>query len=232
MKQKKLEDISPRIPVESEESSHRETGLAAVLSKPWVYDLFTSLLGRERSQVKLVQDYVRPSPACRILEIGCGTGRILSYLPDSIADYTGFDLNPLYIESAKKRWKHRINCRFFCQKVEDAGTCQQGRYDIVLALGIVHHLNDSEADYLFDIAYQSLKLNGALITYDNVYIENQNRFAKWLISKDRGRAVRNIDGYKRLAAQHFGDIEGDILHDTLRIPYTIFVMRCVKRTVG
>ena len=49
MKQKKLEDISPRIPVESEESSHRETGLAAVLSKPWVYDLFTSLLGRGAS---------------------------------------------------------------------------------------------------------------------------------------------------------------------------------------
>jgi hypothetical protein len=70
-----------------------------------------------------------------------------------------------------------------------------------------------------------------LITYDNVYIENQNWFAKWLISRDRGRAVRTIEDYKRLAVQNFVDIEGNILHDALRIPYTIFIMRCIKRII-
>lgn len=214
--------------MKNEESSHRETGLSAILSKPWVYDLFTRLVGKERSRVKLVQDYVRPFPGCRILEIGCGTARLLSYLPNSIAEYTGFDMNPLYIESAKERWKRRANCRFFCQKVEDAATLKPGHYDIVLAVGIVHHLNDNEAAYLFNIAYHALKLNGALITYDNVYIENQNWFAKWLISRDRGRSVRTIEDYKRLAVQYFVDIESNILHDTLRIPYTIFIMRCIK----
>jgi len=214
--------------MKNEESSHRETGLPAILSKPLVYDLFTRLVGKERSRVKLVQDYVRPFPGCRILEIGCGTARLLSYLPNSIAEYTGFDMNPLYIESAKKRWKRRANCRFFCQKVEDAATLKPGHYDIVLAVGIVHHLNDNEAAYLFNIAYHALKLNGALITYDNVYIENQNWFAKWLISRDRGRSVRTIEDYKRLAVQYFVDIEGNILHDALRIPYTIFIMRCIK----
>jgi|SRR5580765_6923957 SAM-dependent methyltransferase len=217
--------------MKSEEPSHRETGLSAILSKPWVYDLFTSLVGKESSRIKLVQNYVRPYPGCRILEIGCGTGRILSYLPNSIAEYTGFDMNPLYIESAKKRWKGRDNCRFFCHKVEDAATLQPGHYDIVLAVGIVHHLNDNEAAYLFDIAYQTLKLDGVLITYDNVYVENQNWFAKWLISRDRGRAVRTIEDYKRLAVQYFVDIEGNILHDALRIPYTIFIMRCIKRII-
>jgi len=217
--------------MKNEESSHRETGLSAILSKPWVYDLFTRLVGKERSRVKLVQDYVRPFPGCRILEIGCGTARLLSYLPNSIAEYTGFDMNPLYIESAKERWKRRANCRFFCQKVEDAVTLKPGHYDIVLAVGIVHHLNDNEAAYLFNIAYHALKLNGALITYDNVYIENQNWFAKWLISRDRGRSVRTIEDYKRLAVQYFVDIESNILHDTLRIPYTIFIMRCIKRII-
>jgi SAM-dependent methyltransferase len=217
--------------MKNEEPSHHDTGLSAILSKPWVYDLFTSLVGRERSRIKLVQNYVRPYPGCRILEIGCGTGRILSYLPNSIAEYTGFDMNPLYIEAAKKRWKGRASCRFFCQKIDEATTLQPEYYDIILAVGIVHHLNDNEAAYLFKIAYQTLKLNGALVTYDNVYIENQNWFAKWLISRDRGRAVRTIEGYKRLAVQYFTDIEGDILHDALRIPYTIFTMRCIKRII-
>src|SRR5215831_18320910 len=76
-----------------------------------------------------------------------------------------------YIESAKKRWRDRANCRFFCQKVEDAEILETEYYNIVLAFGIVHHLSDNEAAYLFNIAYQALKPGGALITYDNVWVE-------------------------------------------------------------
>ena len=215
--------------MKSEEPSHRETGLSAILSQPWVYDLFTSLVGKRSTRVSLVRDYVRPFPGCRILEIGCGTAWLLSYFPDSIAEYAGFDMNPLYIEAAKERWKDRTNCSFSCQRVEDAATLRFEHYDVVLAVGIVHHLNDDEASHLFNIAYQSLKPQGALITFDNVYVENQNRLAKWLISRDRGRAVRTVDEYKGLAARCFADIEGEISHDALRIPYTIFIMRCVKQ---
>jgi 2-polyprenyl-3-methyl-5-hydroxy-6-metoxy-1,4-benzoquinol methylase len=157
---------------------------------------------------------------------------MLSYLPESIGEYTGFDMNPLYIECARNRWRNRVNCRFFCQNVEDAALLERGAYDIILAFGIVHHLNDNEATHLFNFAYHTLKLNGALITYDNVYVENQHWFAKWFISRDRGRAVRTVEGYTRLAEQYFADVEGDVLHDALRIPYTIFIMRCVKRGIG
>jgi len=214
-----------------EEPSHREKGFSAILAKPWAYNLFTNLVGKKRTRVRLVQQYVRPFPGCRILEIGCGTASILSYLPYSIGEYTGFDMNPLYIESAKKRWRDRANCRFFCQKVEDAETLETEYYDIVLAFGIVHHLSDNEAAYLFNIAYQALKPGGALITYDNVWVENQHWLAKWFIARDRGRAVRTMEGYTRLGVQYFVDIEGDILHDALRIPYTIFIMRCFKRSI-
>lgn len=217
--------------MKTKEPSHREKGLSAILSKPWVYNLFTNLVGKKRTRVRLVQKYVRPFPGCRILEIGCGTASILSYLPYAIGEYTGFDMNPLYIESAKKRWRDRANYRFFCQKVEDAAILETGYYDIVLAFGIIHHLSDNEATSLFNIAYNALKLKGALITYDNVYVENQHWFAKWFISRDRGRAVRTVEGYTRLAVQYFVDIEGDILHDALRIPYTIFIMRCIKRSI-
>jgi SAM-dependent methyltransferase len=214
--------------MKTEEPGHREKGLSSILSKPWAYNLFTNLVGKKRNRVRLVQQYVRPFPGCRILEIGCGTASRLSELPDSIGEYTGFDMNPLYIESAKNRWKDRANCRFFCQKVADAATIEPVHYDVVLAFGIVHHLSDDEATSLFNIAHHALKLNGALITYDNVYVENQHPIAKWLISRDRGRAVRTVEGYQKLALRHFVDVESEVLHDVLRIPYTGFVMRCVK----
>src|SRR6266550_2833699 len=212
----------------TEEPGHQEKGLLSILSKPWAYDLFTKLVAKQHTRVRVVQNYVRPFPGCRILEIGCGTASRLSYLPDSIGEYAGFDMNPLYIKSARKRWKDRVNYRFFCQKVQDAAILETGYCDLVLAFGIVHHLSDNEASYLFNLAYQALKQNGALITYDNVYVENQHPVAKWFISRDRGRAVRTAEGYKTLALQRFVDIESDVLHDVLRVPYTGFVMRCIK----
>ena len=222
--------IEKSLKMKTEKPSHREKGLLSILSKPWAYDLFIKLVAKKRTRVGLFQNYVRPFPGCRILEIGCGTASRLSYLPDSIGEYAGFDMNPLYIESARKRWRGRVNCRFFCQRVEDAEILETEYYDIVLAFGIVHHLSDNEATYLFNLAYHALKLNGALITYDNVFVENQDRLAKWFISRDRGRAVRTAEGYKRLALRHFVDIESDVLHDVLRIPYTSFIMRCIKRS--
>jgi 2-polyprenyl-3-methyl-5-hydroxy-6-metoxy-1,4-benzoquinol methylase len=146
--------------MQSGESAHREKGLQAFLSKPRIYDFFAGIVAKKRSQIEFVKKYVNPFPGCRILDIGCGTADILSSLPDSIGEYSGFDMNPAYIEYAKKRWRNRTNCRFFCQNVKDATIPEAGRYDVVLAVAILHHLTDGEADGLFDMADQALKANG------------------------------------------------------------------------
>lgn len=208
---------------------HPESRLSAILSSPWAYNLFRTVVSKGNNQSRLVQKYVKPFPGCRILDMGCGTASILSYLPETIGEYTGFDMNPSYIDFAKKRWRDRTNCRFYCQKVEDTAILQTGYYDIILAIGILHHLDNNEAARLFEIAYHVLRLNGTVITYDNVYMEDQHWFARWLISRDRGKAVRTIEGYKRLTTPYFPDVEGEVLYDTLRIPYTIYLMKCTRK---
>jgi 2-polyprenyl-3-methyl-5-hydroxy-6-metoxy-1,4-benzoquinol methylase len=213
--------------------SHSEKGLLRILARPWVYELFTRIVAKKkRNRMRLVEECIKPFAGCRILDIGCGPADMISYLPDSVGEYVGFDMNPAYIASARKRWKHMSNCRFFCQRVEDAVISEAGCYDIVLALGIVHHLNDNEALGLFNTAYQALSPGGTLITYDSVYVANQHWLAKWLISKDRGKAVRTVEGYETLARHCFSDIEGQVIHDRLRIPYTVFVMRCHKKSAN
>jgi len=210
------------------EEGHRERGLLKLLAAPRVYALFADIVGRKRTRLKLVRDYLKPFPGCRILDIGCGTANIVSLLPDSVGEYVGFDMNGAYIEHARKRWSDRSYCRFFCQRVDESAELEAEHFDAVLAAGIVHHLNDDEAWRLFHIAYRALKVNGALTTYDNVYVENQSRLARWFISRDRGQVVRTVEGYKRLAAQYFEEVEGDVLHDALKIPYTILIMKCHK----
>jgi SAM-dependent methyltransferase len=221
--------LAKRLNMENRKGSYPENRVSAILVKPWAYNLFRMIVGRRHNHVRLVQTYVKPFPGCRILDIGCGPASILPYLPETIGEYTGVDMNPAYIEYAEKRWKDRRHCRFFCRRVEDIEILEKGYYDIVLAIGVLHHLDDEEAILLFDIASQVLKLGGTLITYDNVNVANQHWFARWLISKDRGKAVRTVEGYKRLGAPYFPEMEGEVLNDTLRIPYTILVMKCTKR---
>ena len=210
----------------SDKATHRNGGLLRVLNRAGVYGAVQDLLLRKGSRERYVREFVRPYPGCRILDIGCGPADILAHLPESVGEYVGFDMNPGYIEAAQRRWGGRG--RFRCQKVEAATLAEGDAYDIVIANGILHHLDDEEAGRLFDIAHRALRPGGWLVTYDNVYTEDQHWFARWLIARDRGKAVRTREGYEKLARARFPRIESTILHDTLRVPYTILIMRCVN----
>ena len=207
-------------------TAHRDAGLHRLLNRAGVYDALQGLLLRKDSRARYVREHVRPFPGCRVLDIGCGPGSILAHLPESIGSYTGYDMNPGYIEAARSRWGNRGT--FHCRRVEHGMLRAGEAFDIVLANGIVHHLGDAEARQLVDVAWRALRPGGCLVTYDNVYLENQHWFARWLIARDRGRAVRTREGYETLARGRFPKVESVILHDTLRVPYTILVMRCTR----
>lgn len=207
--------------------SHHDGGLHRVLNRAGIYGALQKLLLRSGSRERYVREYVRPTPGCRILDIGCGPADILEYLPQSVGAYAGFDMNPGYIEAAQRRWGGRGSFR--CEKVEAAALPAGGAYDIVLANGIVHHLNDAEAARLFEVAHLALRPGGRLVTYDNVYVEGQHWFARWLIGRDRGKAVRTRAQYEALACAAFPQVDSAILHDTLRVPYTILIMSCHRR---
>ncbi len=84
----------------------------------------------------------------RILEIGCGPGNIARYLTQY--EYVGFDLNAKYIEVAKRRFPE---AKFVCERVSQFSLSEQQSFDVVLAIGILHHLDDNEASQLFQIAH-------------------------------------------------------------------------------
>ncbi len=200
--------------------------LNSILEQPVVYKLFSALVGAQNSQSAFVNQYVRPAAGSRILDIGCGPGNILDHLPQ--VDYFGFDFNPSYIGSATRRYGHRG--QFFCQRVSEARVFleQPESFDIVLAIGILHHLDDTEAIRLFDIARHALKKGGRLVTFDGCYVDEQSRAAKYLLSRDRGRFVRDEKGYAGLAKTRFDEVRVSIRHDLLHIPYTHIIMECVK----
>lgn len=195
---------------------------SSILSFPAVYRLFTRIVAGDIWRVYLTE-YAKPVAGEKVLDIGCGPADILSYLPE--VDYTGLDISPEYIAAAKQRFGDRG--RFWCGDVGLAALEEeQGTFELVLATGVLHHLDDERASRLYELARLALRPNGRLITYDGCYVPEQSRMARWMLSHDRGRFVRTREAYLRLASFRFPKVEAYLRHDLLRIPYTHLITRC------
>ena len=139
--------------------------------------------------------------------------------------YTGFDISPQYIASAQQRFGDRG--RFYCDDVGLASIeRERGTFNLALATGVVHHLEDDQAVKLFSLARAALRPAGRLITFDGCYVPDQSGAARWLLRKDRGKFVRAREEYVRLASTSFSKVEAHLRQDLLRIPYTHLIMRC------
>ena len=195
-----------------------------ILSFPAVYSTFRNLAGDDAVRQSYADQFIRASVGKRVLDIGCGTGDILKFLP--AVDYRGFDISADYIASAKKKFGDRGH--FFCQSIEDSIDIPPSSFDIVLAHGVLHHLNDAEAIKLFSTAYSALKPGGRLVTFDGCFVEDQSFLARFLVSLDRGRFVRDQSGYEVLAKTCPFEIKVSIRHNLIRLPYTHIIMECRK----
>lgn len=205
---------------------HVTTGIRRILEYPNIYELFEVLVGVRSVRRRYVNEFIRPFPKAKVLDIGCGSGQILPYLPEDV-EYFGYDLNSKSIALAKKKYAKRGH--FECASVSEATPHpMMGQFDFVLANLVLHHLYDSEAKRLVDSAYAHLRPGGVLVTMDCVYVPNQPKIAKFLISIDRGQQVRTSESYTSLITKPFASIESFVLHDMFKFPYTHFILRAVK----
>ena len=53
-------------------------------------------------------------PSEKVLDFGCGIGRILEYDLFQNADYYGVDISPEMINNARRKWKNRPHTNFYC----------------------------------------------------------------------------------------------------------------------
>lgn len=202
------------------------SGLRSILSLPSVYSLTQNLFGAERARAVLAREYVRAEPGQRLFDIGCGTAQLLPHLPENV-EYVGVDLSQSYIDAA--RVTHGDRGEFHCVDVNsvDGGSMFRD-FDIAMATGLLHHLDDDQARSMFKIAYAALGPNGRLITLDGCFAAHQSSAARFIIARDRGRNVRTADQYVALASEVFREVRVAIRDDLLRIPYTHAILECLR----
>jgi SAM-dependent methyltransferase len=195
--------------------------LHRLLGMPRVYRAFQKCLSGN-SGAAYVQSFIRPSAGDRILDIGCGPAGILALLPD--VQYTGIDLSPDYIAHARAHFGLRGT--FVCQSVADAAVESPGSYDIVMAIGLLHHLDDTEALKVFEMARLALKPMGRFMSLDGCWVDGQSTFARLLLRMDRGAFIRSEKALVAIASRVFPLVDARIHHDLLRVPYTHITLEC------
>ena len=199
-----------------------------LLSLPAAYRLFSSLVGGHRSRTECVTRYIRPRVSDRVLDCGCGPGNLCEYLPD--VDYVGIDIDARYIAEARSRFGDRAT--FLLGPLGVETMTEEAHYDLVLAWGVLHHLDDDQVGEFLSLARRGLKSTGRLVTLDPCYTDGQSRVARYLLDKDRGQHVRSLEEWRALVTPTFPSAVFHLRHDLLRIPYTHLIMECSAEESG
>ncbi len=199
------------------------SGIRGILAIPAVYSAFQNIMGAHRFRADFVKEFVRPFTGCAVLDIGCGPADILAHLPN--VSYWGFDVSDAYIARAQARFGDRGV--FYCRELTSPDVDRLPKVDIVMALGLLHHLDDDSALSVLRLASRALKPGGRLVTFDPCFDPGQTAISRLLVGLDRGQDVRTRAEYESIAGAVF-DSPRVVVRHRLWIPYTHCIMECTK----
>lgn len=191
-----------------------------ILGFPAVFNTYQSLVGTPRCHERLIHEIVHPLAGERVLDIGCGIGESVRYLPESVS-YVGIDISRAYIAKAKA--EHGQRGTFICADVATVDPATIGIFDRAFSFGVLHHLSEEVAAHVVALVRSAVKQGGTFVTIDPCYVPDQHSIAKLIIDNDRGKYIRDVLGFKRIVSG-LGPVRATVHHDLLRIPYTQIVM--------
>lgn len=132
-----------------------------------------------------------------ILDLGCGTGTLaLLFSPKK---YLGIDVDKGLINYAIRR---HGNYNFL---VGDATSFKvERRFDLILVVGVIHHLSDTQSKKTLRNIKKHLKPQGRVLIIEAIPpIYSFNLLGKFLRFLDKGEFVRNFEEYYDMLAQVF-----------------------------
>ena len=190
-----------------------------VLDSHFLYNLFKIIIGGKRSRSILIQEYIKPDKNKNILDLCCGPSDILPFL--EFSEYTGVDFSRKYINYCNKKYYKIRNASFILKDVNKflESPIPQKKYDIILFLGGMHHIDDKNLSKTLQNIKKCLTSDGRLITFDGCFEPHLSQITKTILANDRGQFVRTKKAWVEIFTSVFMDYKFDIRTDLLRIPY-------------
>lgn len=201
-----------------------------LLAIPALYVLFQDIVGANACRKRFFDTYIASAMLAdrplRVLEVGCGPGTNLRYLPPGI-DYVGCDISEDYIRKAQADFGDRG--RFICLPVEELQLLDLGSFDVILLVGILHHIDDAVVRHLFTESVGLLREGGVFLVFEPCWTPRQSWLERWIMAKDRGKFIRDAEDYVGLLKGPLDTIElFELDVQDVRFPTSGCILRAVK----
>lgn len=173
-----------------------QTFIERLAQMPWLHYWEQRLMGLDfyPHVKKLLQaegffDSQRP-----ILEIGCGQGIISEWFRRQ--PYIGTDVD---CTSLKLAARHNPGL-FLCTDATQL-SFEDGAFEGVISVGVLHHLDDKSFVSHFKEALRVLRPSGKLVIFDSLKPKPRDRFRSWFARFERGAYLRTPDQLRKCLNQ-------------------------------
>jgi SAM-dependent methyltransferase len=193
------------------------------LASPLVFDLYQKAVGAPKCLSRFVESWIKPEPGDRLLDIGCGTGAIIPYLPQDV-ELVGVDISSSYIRAASSRFGDRGT--FLVGDASDHSLNLGRPFDIAFASGVLHHISDDGVRSVLSGVIERLKQGGRFVAIDPTLVPNQGWLSRSVVKADRGEFVRSPSELSELLREYKPTMT--VVTDMLKIPYAQVITTIVK----
>ena len=193
------------------------------LAAPAIFDLYQRLVGAPDMLQRFVADAIKPRSGDRLLDIGCGTGAMVPYLPRGV-ELVGVDISEAYIRAATVRYSDRGTFRV--ADASDQSLDLGPPFDVAYASGVLHHIPDEPARRVIAGALSRLKPGGRFVSIDPTLVPGQSWLSRTMVKADRGQHVRRPDQMAEIMVGHEPSLT--VVTDMLNIPYAQVIATIVK----
>lgn len=127
-----------------------------------------------------------------VLDLGCGVGSLAPLFKKN--NYLGIDIDKSSIEYA---WRKNPGYNF---RVSDVTKFKSSkRFDLVLIIGVLHHISDKDVQRTLRCILKFLKRDGRLVIIEAIPpLYKWNLPGYFLRAYDNGKFIRETKGYKIL----------------------------------
>ena len=130
------------------------------------YDLISEKFAQTRSHLwkdlEFVGSYCKKGD--KVLDFGCGNGRLLDFLEKRDIEYTGVDISGKLLSEARSHFSNRPKTKF--QKISGLGSLplESNSFNVIYAVAVFHHLPGKEMrKKVAEELYRILKPEGTIV---------------------------------------------------------------------
>ena len=201
--------------------------LAQVFDNAKLYEIFQFAVAKKATHEIIRSEILKPDDGVsNVLDFGCGIG-YHSRLFHS-AQYLGIEPLESCIERANKNYSGPLT-QFILGDHSLLRDLKSENFDLVIAVGVLHHIDDEICREFIREAYRILKPGARLTTFDPVLHGRQTKISEWVVKRDRGAWVRTDVEYLNSIEEFFpGRLETTIYSNLLRIPYDHIAISATK----